>query len=120
MLPIIIETILVVTFFAALAGIVLTLLTSHKIVGPLYRLKREIDIFKTGNLKANFTTRRSDQLQNLTISLFEMGEVFTNRHAELKGKLAGVKKSLEDPQGDRQATLKKLDELEQALSYFKI
>ena len=120
MLPIIIETILLVTIFAALAVIALTLFASHKIAGPLYRLKREIDLFKNGDLKANFTTRKSDQLQDLAGSLFDMGKVFNNRHSELKGKLIEVKRSLEDSQSDKQAILKKLGELEQALNYFKI
>ncbi len=119
-LPIIIETVSIVTVFTALAVIILTLLVSHKIAGPLYRLKKEIDVFKAGYLAANFKTRKSDQLKELAASLCEMGNSLASKHIELKNKLAGLKASLQNPDDDKGAILRKLNELEQVLSYFKI
>ena len=119
-LPIIIETVSIVTVFTALAVVILTLFVSHKISGPLYRLKKEIDVFKSGYLKANFKTRKSDQLKELTTSLYEMGNSLADKHLELKNKLAALKTSLQDPAEDKGVILKKLNELEQVLSYFKI
>ena len=119
-LPIIIETLLLVTVFSAVWAILLTLFTSHKIAGPLYRLKKEIDNLKNGNLNANFRTRKSDQLQNLARSLTDMGEVLDKKHAELRKKLTELRVSLDKAVLDKDTITKKLSELEETLNYFKI
>ena len=120
MLPVVIETIILVTLFSAAAVILLTLFTSHKIAGPLYRLKVEIEKFKLGQLNASFRTRRTDQLQDLTESLAEMSRVLTEKHLGIKNRLSELKVSLEKPGADKDAIMRKLNELETDISYFKI
>ena len=120
MLPIVIETLALVTLFAAIAVILLTLLTSHKIAGPLYRLKSEIEKFKSGQLNITFRTRSTDQLQDLTESLSDMSKILTDRHVGIKHKLSELRNSIEKPGTDKDAIMKKLIELESDISYFKI
>ena len=120
MLPIVIQTVMVVTAFSAFAVIALTLFTSHKIAGPVYRLKIEIEKFKNGNLSANFKTRSSDQLQDLALSLSDMGQVIGKQHLEIRSKFEQLQKCLGSPNPDKNAIIKYLDELEQSISYFKI
>lgn len=120
MFPIVIETLALVTLFSALSVILLTLFTSHKIAGPLYRLKSEIEKFKAGQLNVGFRTRSTDQLQDLSESLSEMSKVLTQKHIGIKARLAELKSSLEKPGADKNAITKKLNELESDISYFKI
>jgi len=119
-LPIVVQTLVLVTLFSAVWVTLLTLFTSHKIAGPLYRLKKEIDNLKNGKLNVSFRTRRSDQLQNLSRSLSEMGEALDRKHLELKRKLAELKACLDKAALDKDVVSKKIGELEEILSYFKI
>jgi len=73
-LPIMLQILIIVTFLIGLATIVTSLLTSHKLVGPLYRFKLGIDQMKTGDLSSPFSVRTGDQLQK-TAYEFDMMRV---------------------------------------------
>jgi len=120
MLPIVAETLILVTILSAVSVIALTLFTSHKIAGPLYRLKKEIEEFKNGQLSLSFRTRNTDQLKDLSEALAEMSKVLGAKHLALKGKMAELKESLKSPGTDHGAILSKLGELESIINYFKI
>ena len=62
-LPIIIQILLIVTLFSAIATIIVTLFTTHKISGPLYRLKDELERIRGGDLTRTVRIRSADQLQ---------------------------------------------------------
>ncbi|MFA7677427.1 MAG: methyl-accepting chemotaxis protein [Candidatus Omnitrophota bacterium] len=85
-LPVVVSTTLMVTLLSAIAVSLITLVTSHKIAGPLFRLKREIDFLKEGDLRRNFNIRSKDQLQNLSKSLNQMCEALRQRDIALKDK----------------------------------
>lgn len=118
MLPVLAQTILVVTVFSAVAVIILTMYTSHKIAGPLYRIRREIMALKEGNLNANFRTRHDDQLQELAGALLEMTGAMRRRHQDLKAKLLQLKDCARG--ADKDAVNRAINELEQLLDYYKI
>ncbi len=117
-LPIVVNTFILVFFASAIAVMLLTIFTSHKIAGPLYRIKKEIEAFTAGDLKRTFQIRGTDQLQDLASSLFIMGNSFRIKHLEiqqdysrLKQVVKGIEFSL--PEGIKQKiedTLKSLDE----------
>jgi methyl-accepting chemotaxis protein len=118
-IPVVMETISIVIALAALSVIFLTVFTWHKIDGPLFRLNNEIKKLKDGDLKANFTIRSSDQLKELSTSLTEMSGSWAARHSALKKKIGELKVSLQDTGESKEAVLKKINELEEILSYFK-
>ncbi len=123
-MPVLIETLAVVTFFSGMVVLVMTLLTSHRIAGPAYRLKREVNLLKKGNLKRSFKIRTNDQLQDLASSLEEMSNILCQRHVELKqsfGRLQRVLTESESSSGadHKNQVLKTLKDLEKALEYFK-
>jgi len=120
MFPIIFQTLIIVTVFSALSVIVLTLFTSHKIAGPLYRIKKEIELLKEGNLSPNFKIRKTDQLRELANSLSDLADVLREKHKSLKDKLLQLKDTLNAPQIDRGDIKAKLQELEDILNYFKV
>jgi len=71
-MPIMLGTLIIVTLLAAAATIIVTLLTSHKIAGPLYRLKIELDKMKNGDFSSPVRVRTKDQLQNIASNFEEM------------------------------------------------
>jgi methyl-accepting chemotaxis protein len=113
------ETISIVIALAGLSVIFLTVLTWHRIEGPLFRLNKELGKLKDGDLKVNFATRSNDQLKELSTSLTDMSAVLIAKHLELKKKIGELKDSLRNVSEDKEAVLKKANELEEILSYFK-
>jgi len=119
-IPVVMETISIVIALTGLSVIFLTVFTWHKIDGPLFRINNEIKKLTDGNLKANFTIRSTDQLKELAASLTEMTGSWAAKHSELKRKLSELKSSLDSLGVNKEAVLKKINELEEALNYFKI
>jgi len=119
-LPIVIEILLIVSVLSALCVVMLTLFASHKISGPLYRLKKEVEKIKEGDLRANFTTRKNDQLKELSVTFTDMDRVLIAKYSELKEKIEELKKSLDKQGESKRESLEKIRELEEALNYFKI
>ena len=117
-LPIIANTTILVFFASAIAVMLLTIFTSHKIAGPLYRIKKEIEAFTAGDLKRTFQIRGTDQLQDLASSLSIMGNSLRIKHLEIQQDYSQLKQMLKEiefslPEGIKQRledTLKTLDE----------
>jgi len=65
LLPILIQTVLVVMVLLSIATIIVTLFVSHKIAGPLYRIKKAMHDLGEGDFTTQITLRRLDQLKNL-------------------------------------------------------
>ena len=63
--PIMSLVIVIVTFFVAIATIVIVLFTSHRISGPLFRLTAELEKIKAKDLSRPIRIRTTDQLQRL-------------------------------------------------------
>lgn len=113
LLPLLLQTILVVMVILGIATIILTLLFSHKIAGPLYRFKKAMESMKSGNLSANFNLRNYDQLKGLSQEVNAMIDrtrdqinLIKSDLADLKGKKGGI--SAQD-----------LEELDKKINYFK-
>jgi methyl-accepting chemotaxis protein len=79
----------VVILLTGLATIAITLLTSHKIAGPLYRLEKDVDEVARGNLRMAFKLRQGDEIKALAASL-------NNMVRELKVRAADIKNAAED------------------------
>ncbi len=72
LLPFLIQTIIVVCVVVSIATVALTLFISHKIAGPLYRLKKELAAIGLGDLSGAFALRGDDQLQDVARSMSAM------------------------------------------------
>ena len=123
-LPIVIQTVLFTFLFSATAVLLLTMLVSHKVAGPLFRLKNEIDVLKRLDLSKNVDIRGNDQLQNFAKSLNEMRISLQEKHLHLKESYKKLKDYLErkdyllSPE-DKVELIKTLQALEQGLNEFK-
>lgn len=124
-LPVMATTLLMVTLFSSLAIFVMTLFFSHKIAGPLYRLRREIEMLKNGNLTGTFTIRNKDQMKELADSLKEMCQTLRQKHAELKTKCDKLREFLKEKHfcvtaEDSDKFAKLVGDIDDILSYFKV
>jgi len=64
-LPLLIQTVIIVTILVAIATIAVTLFVSHKIAGPLYRFKKIMEAMGEGDFLSQVKIRKGDQLQDL-------------------------------------------------------
>ena len=128
MLPILIQTVIIVSIIVSLATIVVALFVSHKIAGPLYRLKNTMEKLEQGNFAEDFHIRSNDQLQDIAGSFNNMikkiREVIKNLKRDiptLKEKLGSISEhELSEQKRSILSELKKLSEdLNKLVNYFK-
>lgn len=128
LLPVLIQTVLIVTVLIGFAAIVTTLFVSHKIAGPLYRCKSVISTLSRGDFSNDFKIRRFDQLKDLADSLNNMIKQIREKISQLKSNFISLKNELENiderdvSEGKRQGLIKAkrlTGELEETVNYFK-
>lgn len=83
-LPILIQSVIIVTIIVSIATIVVTLFVSHKIAGPLYRFRKVMNALGEGDFAYDFKIRRLDQLQDLA-------EIFDNMIKKIRSQLTALK-----------------------------
>lgn len=71
-LPAVLLSSAIVIAIIGLATIFMTLFTSHRIAGPLYRMEQDIKEVAAGNLTKEFKLRRTDEIKALAESLDNM------------------------------------------------
>ncbi|UCD32022.1 MAG: methyl-accepting chemotaxis protein [Desulfobacterales bacterium] len=71
-----------------LAAIVVTLLVSHKLAGPLFRFQKELNLIGEGNLTQTVRLREKDQITPMADSLNQM-------RVNLQDKVLDIKKEVE-------------------------
>ncbi|MEW6101567.1 MAG: hypothetical protein AB1481_04660 [Candidatus Omnitrophota bacterium] len=64
--------------------ILITLFSSHRIAGPLYRMEKDIQELSSGNLKIKFSLRDSDELKALAENLQKLAAFFHANISTLK------------------------------------
>lgn len=113
LLPILIQTILIVMVIVGLATIAVTLFFSHKIAGPLYRFKKVIEALKAGDFSSSACIRKQDQLQDLAVKLNLMIEKVRDQVNLVKAnvvKLKGKKGNVSEQD---------IEELDKNIHFFK-
>jgi methyl-accepting chemotaxis protein len=128
LLPILVQTVLVVTIIVGVASIFVALFVSHSIFGPLYRFKNVIRVLGDGDFSTGFHIRRNDQMQVLAEEFNEMItkiranlNLVKNNSYSLQAKLDNLSEQ-DLPQQERSVLreLKKIsEELQGTLKFFK-
>ena len=95
-LPILIQTVAIVTVIVGLATILVTLFVSHKIAGPLYRFKKVIQALTEGDFSSDFKIRHLDQLQDLAETFNTMIVKIRTELKALRDNFAALKEKLDD------------------------
>lgn len=123
--PIVAQILAIVAACSALVVVALTMIISHRIAGPLYRMKKEVDAVNGGDLTGNFNLRDKDQLKALAKSLSEMNSLLRQNNQETRTKLDGLKKYLSEKdyclsKDDRGVVENLISEIEKPINFFKI
>ncbi|KPK96711.1 MAG: hypothetical protein AMJ95_12625 [Omnitrophica WOR_2 bacterium SM23_72] len=124
-LPVILTTVLSVCFFASLAVFLSTLMMTHRIAGPIYRLNREVEKLKQGDLTCSFKVRVKDEFQGLARNLHEMSGILRENYSDLKIKTEQLKNFLSERNyslsgQDKELFLGRMKEINELLDYFKV
>jgi len=127
-LPLLIQTVIIVTILIAIATIAVTLFVSHKIAGPLYRFKRIMEAMGEGDFLNQVKIRKGDQLQDLAKIFDDMIVKNRLKIKALKADLGIFNEKLSDISEseiseNKKAYLKELknisQEIDQTINFFK-
>ncbi|MDD5166302.1 MAG: methyl-accepting chemotaxis protein [Candidatus Omnitrophica bacterium] len=127
-LPILVQTVVIVTVIVSLATIAVTLFISHKIAGPLYRFKKVLQELESGDFTSDFRLRHMDQLQELAGVFNSMVKKIREELKQLKDNSVSLKDKLEKLSEHEISELKRpiltelkkiSEELNRVVRYFK-
>ena len=86
-LPSVVFTSVITTVVVGLVALVVTLLISHRIAGPMFRFNKDIEEISRGNLQKNVKIREGDQFGAVADNLNEMVGTLNSRLREVQGEL---------------------------------
>jgi methyl-accepting chemotaxis protein len=128
LVPIMLQTVVIVTAVVSVAAAVVTLFVSHKIAGPLYRFKQTFKELASGNFSNQVRLRKGDQL-------VEVAGDFNHMIASVRSQILTARSNLDSVQADLDAISefnvedskrhqflalkKKLQEVSQAINFFR-
>ena len=127
-LPILIQTVAIVMAIVGSATVIVTLFVSHKIAGPLYRLKKVMQGLGEGDFSSDFHIRHLDQLQDLAGTFNNTINKIRERIQVLKDGIRGLKEGVDqisesEISENKRSLLLELknisEELNKASRYFK-
>jgi len=127
-LPILVQTVIIVLILISLATIGVALFVSHKIAGPLYRFRKVIQQLKEGDFCSDFKIRHLDQLQDLAQELNDMIAKVRGELRQLKGHIDSLADKLDSLSEQETSETKKKDlselkhitkEINKIIGYFK-
>lgn len=94
LLPVLIQTVLVVTVIVGLATIVVTLFISHKLAGPLHHFKKSIKSMEEGDFSTDFRLRQLDQLHDLADTFNTMIKKMRQELNSIKSHFVSLKEKI--------------------------
>lgn len=87
-LPAVLLSSIIVIVITGIAAIFITLFTSHKIAGPLYRIEKDIEQVASGNLRQEFNLRQGDEVRPIAEGLNLMAVFLRDEVSALKRMIA--------------------------------
>lgn len=114
--------ILITVIGIGIAGMVIFILLSHRVAGPLYRFEKALREAKDGDLTVRIDLRKTDQLTEFKESINALFISMDSRIGSIKNKLAELEELL-SKSSDPQAILKikpKINIVKDEIGYFKV
>lgn len=94
-MPSVIYTNLITTAVIVLIAVVVTLVISHKIAGPMFRFEKDIQRVAQGDLKSRIYIRKGDQLEEMANSLNSMIDSLNQKVSAVRAELGAFSKKRE-------------------------
>jgi methyl-accepting chemotaxis protein len=89
--PLLLQTALIVSVASSIVVAAVLLFETHKIAGPLYRIKKDLELLKNGDYSAKFKIRANDELKDLADELKGLSDHLEKKQALIKGKAFELK-----------------------------
>lgn len=89
-LPGLLIGIAVVIAVVGIATALMALYASHRIAGPVYRMRRDLANFKAGSMEQIFRVRDKDEIRALAVELDKMARSIQKSFADLKAETFGL------------------------------
>lgn len=86
-LPSVVITSLITTLVIGIVAVVVTLLVSHKIAGPMYRFEKDIEDIGAGNLQKKIRIRDGDQFVVVAENLNQMVDSLNHQLREVRSEI---------------------------------
>ncbi|MDD5347023.1 MAG: methyl-accepting chemotaxis protein [Candidatus Omnitrophica bacterium] len=123
--PVLVLTVVLVALFSSVVLGTMALVVSHRIVGPLYRLRREVAALQAGDFTRQFQVRNKDSLKDLAKSLALMSQALRQKHDQLRKKSEELKGFLQQRNytvsfEDKDTFSGLLRDVDDILRYFKV
>lgn len=83
-MPSVIYTNIVTTAVVGVVAVIVVLLVSHKIAGPMFRFEKDVVRVSEGDLKSQIHIRKSDQFEELALSLNVMIESLNKKVSSIR------------------------------------
>ena len=93
--PLLLQTALIVSVASSIIVAAVLLFETHKIAGPLYRIKKDLELLKNGDYSAKFRIRAGDELKDLADELKNLSNALETKQALAKGKVFELKSAVE-------------------------
>lgn len=94
LLPVLIQTVVIVTILVGLATVFVTLFISHKLAGPLHHFKKSIKSMEEGDFSTDFKIRQLDQLQDLADTFNNMIKKMRQELNQIKAHFVSLKEKI--------------------------
>ncbi len=115
LIPALVQTVLVSTVVVGIVVMMVTLFSSHKIAGPLYRFRKGLNRIESGDLTENFHIRKEDRLQDIASSMNRMTQKLREAMTEVKKQCQMLEESDHNSQIE-----KSVEEIKKSLDHFKV
>jgi len=97
-LPTLLLSNLIVVGITAVIGVIVFLIASHKLAGPLYRFERTLENMSSGDLTHRFSLRQKDQMKSLADKINELNNMMERNMHEIQKNVDDVKGLFSDAQ----------------------
>jgi len=114
-MPAVLLSSVAVILFAGLATIIITLFTSHRIAGPLYRMEKDMEQVASGDLTVRIRLRHTDEIKALAVSMDVMVQSLRAHIQAISKAVTELESIAESPQAKE-----KINELKDVLLKLKI
>ena len=113
--------VLIVCIGISMAAMIVFILVSHRIAGPLYRFEKILNEIGKGDLTKRISLRKTDQLMELKEALNILMESFDQRLGRIKTNLVELKELLakNDP-ANSEKIYKAVELLKHEIDHFKV
>jgi len=114
--PVLVQTFVVATMVTGVVTIFFTLIISHRIAGPAYRIKKTLFSVGNGDFSSVCRVRQKDSLQDVASALNVMMAEVRKNLVVINNSLTALKDKLEDAQKSKSVDVSELKELKKGAS----